>query len=148
MERNLTKTVTRRRVGAREARRAQRNKRATGFVDTSLRGGTYKPLSDRDIERVHHTALDVLEKVGMGNPLPILREHALARGCWIDDHGRLCFPRALVEDVIAAMPREFVVHGFSPDNDLESAAGRILFSPGTDAPTVPPHSSMYMTLPG
>jgi trimethylamine--corrinoid protein Co-methyltransferase len=135
MERNLTKTVTRRRVGAREARRAQRNKRATGFVDTSLRGGTYKPLSDRDIERVHHTALDVLEQVGMGNPLPVLREHALARGCWIDDHGRLCFPRALVEDVIAAMPREFVVHGFSPDNDLESAAGRILFSPGGDAVT-------------
>jgi trimethylamine--corrinoid protein Co-methyltransferase len=135
MERNLTKTGTKSRVGAREARRAQRNKRAAGSVGASLRGGTYKPLSDRDIERVHHTALDVLEKVGMGNPLPILRERALARGCWLDDHGRLCFPRALVEDVVAAMPREFVVHGYSPDYDMESAAGRVLFSPGGDAVT-------------
>ncbi len=114
MGRNLTKVGTRRRVRSREARRAHRNKRATGSVRETLQGGTYKPLSDRDIERVHHTALDVLEKVGMGNPPPILCERALAKGCWLDDHGRLCFPRALVEDVIAAMPREFVVHGFSP----------------------------------
>ena len=131
----MTKTVKRSRVGAREARRAQRNKRAAGSVGASLRGGTYKPLSDRDIERVHHTALDVLEKVGMGNPLPILRERALARGCWLDDHGRLCFPRALVEDVVAAMPREFVVHAYSPDYDMESAAGQVHFGPGGDAVT-------------
>ena len=84
---------------------------------------------------MHQTALDVLEKVGMGNPPPILRERALARGCWVDDHDRLCFPRALVEDVIAAMPREIVMHGYSPDYDLESAAGRVLFAPGGDAVT-------------
>ncbi len=71
----------------------------------------------------------------MGNPLPILRERALAKGCCLDDHGRLCFPRALVEDVVAATPREFVVHGFSPDFDMENAAGRVHFSPGGDAVT-------------
>ena len=135
MERNVTRTRTRRRVGAREARRAQRNKRAAGSVGASLRGGTYKPLSDRDIERVHQTALDVLEKVGMGNPPPILRERALARGCWVDDHDRLCFPRTLVEDVIAAMPREIVMHGLDPDYDMESSAGRVIFAPGGDAVT-------------
>ena len=125
----------RRRVGAREARHALRAKRATGSVGASLKGGTYKPLSDRDIERVHHTALDVLEKVGMGNPLPILREHALAKGCRIDEHGRLCFPRTLVEDVITAMPKEFVVHAYGPDYDMENAAGRVHFGPGGDAVT-------------
>lgn len=135
MERTVTRANTRRRGGAREARHAQRGKRAVGSIGASLQGGTYKPLSDRDIERVHHTALDVLEKVGMGNPLPILREHALAKGCRIDEHGRLCFPRALVEDVIAAMPREFVVHGYSPDYDMEDAAGRVHFGPGGDAVT-------------
>lgn len=135
MERNLTKMGMRRRVGAREARRAQRNKRGASSVGALLQGGTYKPLSDRDIERVHQTALDVLEKVGMGNPLPILRERALARGCWLDDHGRLCFPRALVEDVVAATPREFVVHGYSPDYDMENVAGRVHFGPGGDAVT-------------
>lgn len=132
----MTRTRTRRRVGAREARRAQRNKRAAGSVSASLRGGTYKPLSDQDIERVHQTALDVLEKVGMGNPPPILRERALARGCWVDDHDRLCFPRTLVEDVIAAMPREIVMHGLDPDYDMESSAGRVIFAPGGDVSEV------------
>ena len=69
----------------------------------------------------------------MGNPLPILKEHALAKGCWIDGHGRLCFPRALVEDVIAAMPRKFVVHAYDPKCDMEDAAGRVQFAPGGDA---------------
>jgi trimethylamine--corrinoid protein Co-methyltransferase len=103
--------------------------------DALLQGGAYNPLSERDIERIHHTALDVLEKVGMGNPLPILREHALAKGCRIDEHGRLCFPRALVEDVVAGMPREFVVHAYAPDYDMEIAAGRVHFGPGGDAVT-------------
>jgi len=131
----LSKTRTRRRIGAREARRTQRQGRAAGSVGTLLQGGTYRPLSDRDVERVLQTALDVLEKVGMGNPLPILRERAVARGCWVDDHGRLCFPRALVEDVIAATPGTFVMHGYSPDYDMEVDAGRVHFSPGGDAVT-------------
>lgn len=135
MEKHLAITGTRRRTGARETRRARRNKRAPGLVDTSLRGGRYKPLSDRDIERVHQTALDILEKVGMGNPPPILCERALARGCWLDDDGRLCFPKALVEDVIAATPKEFVVHGFNDDFDMQSVAGRVHFGPGGDAVT-------------
>jgi len=126
---------TRRRLGGRNARRTRRNRRAASSAGTLLQGGTYKPLSDRDVERVHQAALDVLEKVGMGNPPPILCERALARGCWLDDHGRLCFPRALVEDIVAAMPRKFVVHGYSPDNDMENVAGRVHFSPGGDAVT-------------
>ena len=135
MEKELTRKRTRGRVGAREARHAQRQERSASSVSTSLQGGTYKPLSDRDIERVLQTALDVLEKVGMGNPLPILRERAVARGCWVDDHGRLCFPRALVEDVIAATPATFVTHGYSPDYDMEIGAGRVHFAPGGDAVT-------------
>lgn len=124
-----------RRVGAREARRRLRRKHAPGTVGALIEGGTYKPLSDRDVERIHATALEVLEKVGMGNPLPVLREHALAKGCWIDEHGRLCFPRALVEDIIAALPRGFVVHAFDPKLDVEYAPGRIHFDPGGDAVT-------------
>jgi trimethylamine--corrinoid protein Co-methyltransferase len=71
----------------------------------------------------------------MGNPLPILREHALAQGCWIDDHDRLCFPKSLVEDVIAATPKEFPVYGFTSEHDMVSAERRVRFSPGGDAVT-------------
>ena len=43
-------------------------------------GGVYRPLGDRDMERIHATALDVLENIGMADPIPELRELALARG--------------------------------------------------------------------
>ena len=36
---------------------------------------------------------------------------------------------------LPAMPREIVVHGYSPDYDMESTAGRVIFSPGGDAVT-------------
>jgi trimethylamine---corrinoid protein Co-methyltransferase len=113
----------------------QRNQHATGSVSELLQGGTYKPLSDRDVERVHHTALDVLEKVGVGNPLPILHERALAMGCWLDSQGRLHFPSALVEDVVAATPKKFVMYGYRSENDIERAGGRVHFAPGGDAVT-------------
>ncbi len=64
-------------------------------------GGRYKPLTDHEIGRIHGTALDLLEKVGMADPIPLLKESALAKGCRVNEYGRLCFPRALVEDVIA-----------------------------------------------
>jgi trimethylamine--corrinoid protein Co-methyltransferase len=102
-------------------------------VGPGLQGGGYTPLSERDVERIHETALDLLQQVGMANPLPVLKDHALAKGCWIDDHNRLCFPRALVEDVIAAMPRSFVTHGRDPKYDQENAAGRVHFGPGGDS---------------
>ena len=53
------------------------------------------------------------------------------------DHDRLCFPRTLVEDVIAAMPREIVMHGLDPDYDMESSAGRVIFAPGGDCGDYP-----------
>ena len=35
-----------------------------------LMGGKYKPLTDHDGEQIHQTALDVLENIGMGDPIP------------------------------------------------------------------------------
>jgi trimethylamine--corrinoid protein Co-methyltransferase len=40
-----------------------------------------------------------------------------------------------VEDDIAAMPKDFVVHAYSPDFDMENATGRVHFGPGGDAVT-------------
>jgi len=52
----------RRRVSAREARLELRrdavNKRP---VYAGLQGGAYKPLKPQDLEKIHHTALEVLE---------------------------------------------------------------------------------------
>ncbi len=120
---------TQRRAGGRQARWARRAE-PPSVVAPGLPGGRFKPLTDRDVERIHQTALDLLEQVGMANPLPVLKEHALAKGCWVDDYDRLCFPRGLVEDVIAAIPRSFMTLGRDPKYDQENAGGRVHFNPG------------------
>lgn len=87
-------------------------------VRPGLAGGRYRPLSEHEMGQVHQTILEVLENIGMGEPIPVLKEHALQRGCRINEHGRLCFPRALVEDVIAAAPKEMAFLGQDPRYDL------------------------------
>ena len=43
-------------------------------VKMGLMGGKYKPLTGHDIEQIHQTALDVLENIGMGDPIPEFKE--------------------------------------------------------------------------
>jgi len=93
-------------------------------------GGKYAPLSDRDIERIHGAALDILERVGMANATPTVRDLAVERGCTVTEGGRLLFPRELVEDIIAGAGRGFVLHGQSEEHDLEIRRGFVHFATG------------------
>jgi trimethylamine--corrinoid protein Co-methyltransferase len=88
-------------------------------------GGRYRPLTDSDQQKIHKTVLDVLENIGMGDPIPMVKACALNRGCFINEHGRLCFPRALVEDVIANAPRNIQLMGRDPKHDLELGGNRV-----------------------
>ena len=57
-----------------------------------------------------------------------LNEIALAKGCHLNEHGRICFPRALIEDVIAGACREYVVHARgsrAPDYDIRAGGQRV-----------------------
>ena len=107
----------------REARRAAPP--AATAVRSGLPGGRYRPLTEADEGKIHRAVLDVLEDIGMGDPIPILRERALERGCRINEHGRLCFPRALVEDVIAATPKDIRFLGRDPKHDLDIGGSRV-----------------------
>ena len=93
-------------------------------------GSTFSPLSDTDVEKVHRAALDLLENTGLGQPTSRVSEVALASGCSISEQGRLRFPRALVEDLLAGARREFVVHGRDPLFDFEARNGKINFCTG------------------
>ena len=70
-------------------------------ISPGMTGGHYQPLTEAEMQAVHNTVLDVLENIGVADPIPIVKEHALKKGCTIDDDGRLHFPSALVEDIIA-----------------------------------------------
>jgi len=101
-----------------------------------MSGGRFKPLGDSDIQRIHSTVLDVLEEIGIGSPIDVLREKAVAAGAWMDAQDRLHFPRALVEDVLARAGREMVFHAQDPRFDLDLSANRVHTYGGGEAVTV------------
>ena len=73
-----------RRRGGREARRALRSRpipMAEAAVRPGMEGGQYKPLTDRDMQRIHETALKLLETVGLAQAIPTCVEAMTARGC-------------------------------------------------------------------
>ena len=94
-------------------------------IRAGLEGGRYRPLTAGDEQKIHRAILHVLEHIGMGDPIPILKERALERGCFLNDRGRLCFPRALVEDVIANTPKDIRFLGRDPKHDLEIGGNRV-----------------------
>jgi len=125
---------TGRKSGGRAARRAARAAGAEGFsVQPGIEGGQYKPLSDADIQRIHTAALDVLEQIGVADPLPEMLEYALPAGCKLGDDGRLRFPRGLVEDIIAGTAREYVMHAPEPGVSLEISGERVILCTSGEA---------------
>ncbi len=118
----------------RKARRAAPPQQSA--VGPGLTGGKYQPLTEPEMQAVHSTILDVLENIGVADPIPIVKEHALKKGCRIDDDGRLCFPRALVEDIIAETPHELVFHGQDPKHDLDLRDQRVHTYGGGEAVTI------------
>ena len=103
------------------------------MVHPGLLGGRFQPLTETEIERIHDTALTLLDEIGMANPIPILKEKAISVGCKLNEQGRLCFPRALVEDVIAAAPRNMVLYGRDARHDIEYQGTRVHFGASGEA---------------
>jgi trimethylamine---corrinoid protein Co-methyltransferase len=92
-----------------------------------MEGGRYRSLDDVDVRRIHSAALDVLEHIGMADAPPSGIELLTAAGAKLESNGRITFPRALVEDVIAGAGRNFVLHGQEPRHDLEPWGKKVYF---------------------
>ena len=118
------------RGGARAARRAARSAPLPDSlrpVRPGMPGGRYKPLEDSDVLRIHHAALDVLEKIGLADATPSGIDCMTKAGAILNSAGRLIFPRALVEDTVARAARHFVLHGQDPKHDMEPWGSRVYF---------------------
>jgi trimethylamine--corrinoid protein Co-methyltransferase len=98
-----------------------------------MSGGAYKPLSERDIERIHSAALDILERIGIGDPIPEILDAVLPKGCILGDDGRLRFPRALVEDAIATAAPGYTAYAPDPSLDMEVRGEEVIVSTSGEA---------------
>ena len=87
-------------------------------------GGAYRPLSEKGVQDIIDTAYRLLAEIGMGEVPPQLQEMALAGGATLNEAGRLCYSRALIEDVINQAPKQFPLYGRNPAHDIEIGGDR------------------------
>lgn len=117
-----------RRSGGRAARQALRAAPLTEDlrpIRAGMSGGTYKPLSDADVLRIHQAALDALENIGLADAPASGVEILTGAGAILGDDGRIRFPRALVEDMLAKTSREITLHSRDGKNDLMLSSNRV-----------------------
>ena len=130
---------SRERMRAERSRAPEVNPAPSGAV-----GGQYKPLTTHQIEAVYTTAFRMLEELGMGDAPEPLVERSIACGAHVNDKGRLCYPRAMVEDIINKACKTFVFHGRDPQHSIEVGGDKVYFGTGGAAvQTLDPHSGSY-----
>jgi trimethylamine---corrinoid protein Co-methyltransferase len=93
-------------------------------------GGTYRPLSDADVGAIYRTALRLLDELGMGEVPEHFKELAITKGGRVNRHGRLSYPRAMVEDIVAGAAKGFVFYGRDSKHDFEIGGRRVHFGTG------------------
>ena len=118
------------RAGGREARRAARAApldEALRPIRAGLPGGRYKPLTEAGMARIHAAALEALEVIGLSQAPRSGVEILTGAGAVQGDDGRIRFPRALVEDMLALAARDLTLFGRDPKHDLHLTGSNVHF---------------------
>ena len=131
MTEHVTEESTPRRSGRSGGRAARTAARAAALPDElrpirpGMEGGRYQPLSQAEVERIHETALQALEQIGLADAPQSGVEILTGAGAVLGDDGRIRFPRALVEDMLAKAARNITLHGRDPAHDLLLSGHRV-----------------------
>ena len=91
------------------------------------------------MEQVHQAALEILATIGIMDWTQDLLDIALPKGCHLNVHDRLCFPEALIEDLIASAARSFVVHARGSragKDDIDCSGSKVYFATSGSAVTI------------
>ena len=116
------------RSGGRAARRAARAAPLADHlrpVRAGLSGGSYRPLTEAGMARIHQAALDALEEIGLADAPESGIRHLTRAGAILGTDGRLRFPRALVEDTVAKANRSLTLFGRDSRHDLDLSGTRV-----------------------
>ena len=116
------------RSGGRAARTAARSaplSEALRPIRPGMQGGTYHPLSRLDMERINESALTALEEIGLADAPQSGVDIMVGAGAIYGDDGRLRYPRALIEDMLAKANREITLFGRNLKHDLHLSEKKV-----------------------
>lgn len=119
-----------RRAGGRGARVAMRMaplEESKRPIRAGMEGGRYQPLTEAGVQQIHQAALDALEQIGLSNATPSGIRILTGAGAILGDDGRIRFPRALVEDMLAVACKDLTLFGRDEKHDLHLSGTRVHF---------------------
>jgi trimethylamine--corrinoid protein Co-methyltransferase len=119
-----------RRSGGRAARKALRAAPLANDlrpVRPGMEGGTYRPLKDADLARIHAAALQALAEIGFADAPESGRAAMLRAGAVPGDDGRLRFPAAVVEAALAMTPKALTLYGRDERHHMEVHGTRVYY---------------------
>ncbi len=96
-------------------------------VRAGLEGGQYRPLTGAQVQRIHNAALDALEQIGLSQAPASGVKIMTDAGAILGDDGRIRFPRALVEGMLAKAARNITLYGRDPKYDLHLSGNKVHF---------------------
>ena len=109
-----------------------------------MEGGTYKPLTPAQVEKIHNAALQALETIGLADAPQSGIDYLVGAGCTLGDDGRIRFPRALVEDTIAKANRSITLCSRDGQTDLDLTGTKVHYgTAGAAVSMVDVHGRQY-----
>jgi trimethylamine---corrinoid protein Co-methyltransferase len=126
----MNEIVVNRRAGGRSARVAARSAPLAENlrpVRPGMSGGQYRPLTDAGVKRIHEAALEALEVIGLSQAPQTGIDYMTKAGAILGDDGRLRFPRALVEDMLAKAAKGITLYGRDSKYDMELSGTKVHF---------------------
>ena len=107
-------------------------------------GGRYKPLTDAGMAKINESALEALEVIGLSQAPPQGVKLLTEAGAVLGDDGRIRFPRALVEDMLAIAARNITLCGRDAKHDLHLTGTNVHFgTAGAAVHIVDPLTNAY-----
>ena len=119
-----------RRAGGRAARRMERAAPLAAElrpVRPGLTGGQYRPLDDAAVRAIDSAVYQILEEIGLSQAPDSGIACMTAAGAIAGDDGRVRFPRALVDDMLAMAARDITLYGQDPRHDMLLSGSRVHF---------------------
>jgi len=91
-----------------------------------LPGGSFKPLTDEGIEKIHNTAMQIIEEVGFQVNSPEAQRYFAQAGATVDKENRIVrLPKKTVMELIEKAPSEITLYGSDEKNDINLGGSRV-----------------------